>query len=260
MEPQEAEPILIPEWVVTFGDMMSLLLTFFIMLVSLSEIKEEEKYQALVESMRRQFGYANSPQSLAPGEARPRATEFQVMATTGRAKQKDLARGGVPEKAPDGQEQHVRIIRPGRQTAVGTVIFIDAGASELDPVAKRALAVLAEQLRGKPQKIEVRGHTTPEVAARALHITDTMDMAYARCGVVMRYLVDEQQIEPHRFRLSTAGDHEPMFREGDPEKTSKNSRVEVFLLDETSADLQDTVPSRDRDSSVIRQPEGSTDG
>ena len=35
----------IPEWVVTFGDMMSLLLTFFIMLVSLSEIKEEETYQ-----------------------------------------------------------------------------------------------------------------------------------------------------------------------------------------------------------------------
>ena len=35
----------IPEWVVTFGDMMSLLLTFFIMLVSLSEIKEEQKYQ-----------------------------------------------------------------------------------------------------------------------------------------------------------------------------------------------------------------------
>ena len=37
----------IPEWVVTFGDMMSLLLTFFIMLVSLSEIKQEEKFQAI---------------------------------------------------------------------------------------------------------------------------------------------------------------------------------------------------------------------
>ncbi|WP_164101079.1 OmpA/MotB family protein [Candidatus Laterigemmans baculatus] len=252
MEPQEDEPILIPEWVVTFGDMMSLLLTFFIMLVSLSEIKEEEQYQALVESMRRQFGYANSQQSLAPGDSRPRATEFQVMATVGRAKQKDLASGGVPEKAPHGEEQHVRIIRPGRQTAVGTVVFFDAGATELDPAATRALAALAERLRGKPQKIEVRGHTTPEVAARALHVTDPMDMAYARCGAVMRYLVEEQQIEPHRFRLSTAGDHEPMFREGDPEKASKNSRVEVFLLDETSADLQDAVPNRDRNPSANR--------
>lgn len=260
METQEDPPIAIPEWVVTFGDMMSLLLTFFIMLVSLSEIKEEETYQALVESMRRQFGYANSQQSLAPGEVRPRATAFQVMATTGRAKQKDLARGGVPAKAPHGEEQHVRIIRPGRQTAVGTVIFFDAGATQLDPTATRALAALAEQLRGKPQKIEVRGHTTPEVAARALHSTDPMDMAYARCGVVMRYLVNDQQIEPHRFRLSTAGNHEPMYRAGDPEKASKNSRVEVFVLDETSDDLQDALPSRDSESSVKRKSEGSNDG
>ncbi|MBL4886213.1 MAG: flagellar motor protein MotB, partial [Planctomycetaceae bacterium] len=32
------EPPGVPEWVVTYGDMMSLLLTFFIMLVSLSEV------------------------------------------------------------------------------------------------------------------------------------------------------------------------------------------------------------------------------
>ena len=44
MAAEEEESMGIPEWVVTFGDMMSLLLTFFIMLVSLSEMKEEEKY------------------------------------------------------------------------------------------------------------------------------------------------------------------------------------------------------------------------
>ena len=35
---QEDPPAGVPEWLVTFGDMMSLLLTFFIMLVSLSEV------------------------------------------------------------------------------------------------------------------------------------------------------------------------------------------------------------------------------
>ena len=47
---EEEEQAGIPEWVVTFGDMMSLLLTFFIMLVSMSEIKEEKRYQAMVET------------------------------------------------------------------------------------------------------------------------------------------------------------------------------------------------------------------
>ena len=39
-EPEDEAPG-VPEWVVTYGDMMSLLLTFFIMLVSMSELKEE---------------------------------------------------------------------------------------------------------------------------------------------------------------------------------------------------------------------------
>ena len=47
----------IPEWVVTFGDMMSLLLTFFIMLVSLSEVKEKERYQTMVDTLQRRFGH-----------------------------------------------------------------------------------------------------------------------------------------------------------------------------------------------------------
>ena len=45
---EEQEGPGIPEWVVTFGDMMSLLLTFFIMLLSMSEMKQEERYQAMV--------------------------------------------------------------------------------------------------------------------------------------------------------------------------------------------------------------------
>ncbi len=56
IEAEEAPGI--PEWVVTFGDMMSLLLTFFIMLVSLSEIKEEERFQSMVEEIHQHFGHS----------------------------------------------------------------------------------------------------------------------------------------------------------------------------------------------------------
>ena len=45
-----------PEWVLTYGDMMSLLLCFFIMLVALSEIKKEDKYQAVVRGVKAAFG------------------------------------------------------------------------------------------------------------------------------------------------------------------------------------------------------------
>lgn len=242
---QEEDAIGIPEWVVTFGDMMSLLLTFFIMLVSLSEIKEEETYQALVDSMQQQFGYAKTIDALAPGDSRPRTTAFKPIATTGRAKKKDTASGGVPEKAPTGEEPLVRIVRPGQMTAVGSVVFFDMGSDAFTKAADGVLKDLANQLRGKPQKVEIRGHVSSEYAARTEGTDEAMMLGIRRAAAVRRYLVDVAGLSGNRFRVSTAGDSEPMSRSGRGGSISRNSRVEVFMLDETVEDLLGTADERD---------------
>ena len=73
----------IPEWVVTFGDMMSLLLTFFIMLFSMSEIKEEQQYQAMLDALHQQFGQSSA-------HAAPRHDHDRV-AQVGRVRWRQLA-------------------------------------------------------------------------------------------------------------------------------------------------------------------------
>lgn len=240
----EPDEMGIPEWVVTFGDMMSLLLTFFIMLVSLSEIKEEETYQALVDSMQRQFGYARTLDALTPGESRPRSTEFSVLATTGRAKKKDTAKGGVPEKAPTGEEPQVRIVRPGQLTAVGSVIFFELGSAEISKEADAVLKNVAEQLRGKPQKIEVRGHVSAEFAARTEGTDEAVTLGFRRATAVRRILIDREGLNSDRFRISSAAESEPMSRTGRSNAIARNPRVEVFLLDETVDDLRGTAEER----------------
>ncbi len=244
MKEEEQDEPGIPEWVVTFGDMMSLLLTFFIMLVSLSEIKEEDQYQAMVDSLRQQFGYERTLDALAPGDTRPRVSEFSVQSTTGRARKKHTARGGVPEKAPVGEDPHVRIVRPGQTTAIGSVVFFEVGSPQLDAAAKRILRESAAQLRGKPQKIEVRGHTSAEFAARTEGTDEAMVLGFRRAAAVKQFLVDEAGIAASRFRLSSAGSSEPMHHSGDNASVAKNPRAEVFLLDETVSDLQGTAEER----------------
>lgn len=241
---QEADVIAIPEWVVTFGDMMSLLLTFFIMLVSLSEIKEEETYQALVDSMQQQFGYAKTLNALAPGDSKPRTTAFKPLATTGRARKKDTATGGVPEKAPTGEEPMVRIVRPGQMTAVGSVVFFDIGSDKLSSSGESILKSLAEQLRGKPQKVEIRGHVCAEYAARTEGTDEAVMLGIRRAAAVQNYLVKKSGLNPHRFRISSAADSEPMTTSGRGTANGRNPRVEVFMLDETVEDLAGTADER----------------
>lgn len=240
----EPESMGIPEWVVTFGDMMSLLLTFFIMLVSLSEIKEEETYQALVDSMQRQFGYARTLDALTPGDSRPRTSAFTTLATTGRAKRKDTAQGGVPQKAPAGEDPMVRIVRPGQMTAVGSVIFFEIGSDAISEQADQVIRELANQLRGKPQKIEVRGHVSSEYAARTEGTDEAIMLGFRRAAAVRRLLVEREGIESIRFRISSAGDSEPMSRASRSSAIARNPRVEVFMLDETVEDLHGTQEER----------------
>jgi chemotaxis protein MotB len=179
--------------------------------------------------MREQFGHSKSTESLSPGDVKPRTSQFSVMSTTGRAKRKDTHKGGVPDKAPAGEEPLVRIVRPGKMTAIGSVIFFDVASAELSDQARRDLDITAEQLRGKPQKIEVRGHTTPELAVRTAGTDLSLSLGYDRALATMRYLVDVKKLPAERFRLSSAGDSEPAtFGSGGRELP----RVEVFLLDE----------------------------
>ncbi len=241
---EEDESAGIPEWVVTFGDMMSLLLTFFIMLVSMSDMKEEEKYQAMVESMRRRFGHEFTPRSVSPGTHQARSSEYRVLSTTGRAKKKDTHKGGAPTKAPVGEDERVRIVRPGGNTAIGTVVFFKNGETELNDESRGALDVEVEQLAGKPQKIEIRGHTSQQLATQGPVPIDAMDLAYRRCRNVMNYLTEKHGIPPERIRLSSAGAWEPMHLSSDPEKMRLNPRVEVFLLEETVDQLIGTVEER----------------
>lgn len=234
----------IPEWVVTFGDMMSLLLTFFIMLVSMSEMKEDEKYQALVDSIRQRFGYDASMLSLAPGQMRPRNSTFQHLATLGRARRANTMNGGDKVKAPTGDNPRVRTIRPGRQPTVGGVIYFEEGDARLSEENKKQLQIVAQIVGGKSQKIEIRGHTSRKPIDPKSGHHDRWELAFERCRIAMRELV-ALGVDHRRFRLAVAADNEPVHLGIDPEKRRKNARVEIVMLDETVQDLEGTPEERE---------------
>lgn len=216
----------IPEWVLTFGDMMSLLLTFFIMLVSMSEMKKDEEFKALAESMQRHFGQ----KSLTTGKAP-------------RSRTKGSFKAGAAVEAPMGDTDRVRIVRPGKQTAVGTVVFFPNGELELDEKGKADLDAQASQFMGTPQKIEIRGHTSHEMAAQSDSASDSYDLAYERCRAVLNYLTSKHAISPDRIRIVSAGSYEPMYQ-GSAEKAKQNPRVEVYLLEEMAETLRGTEEER----------------
>src|SRR5437868_5109337 len=99
---EEDPPAGAPEWVVTYGDMMSLLLTFFIMLVSMSELKTDEgKYRAMMDAVKQifgpQFGHAG-----APGASLQKTSMYNKLASLGAASEGGVMRSSRKAKGPGG--------------------------------------------------------------------------------------------------------------------------------------------------------------
>jgi len=240
---EEEEQAGIPEWVVTFGDMMSLLLTFFIMLVSLSEIKEEQLYQAMTEALRRRFGHETSVVSMMPGEAKPRNSQLAKLASMGRARRANTMNGGDKVKAPVGEHPRVANIRKAEHATRGGAVTFREGFAELTEEHKLILQRTAQEIGGKPQKIEIRGHTSTKPLPPESPFKSHWDLAYARSNNVRQFLV-KLGINPRRIRVAVAADNEPKHIGHDPLLLEENPRVEIFMLNELTEDLKGTAEEK----------------
>ena len=218
---------------ITFGDMMSLLLTFFIMLVSMSEIKEEARYQAMVESLRMRFGHDAATVSAMPGPLKPRNSAYKKLASMGRSRRVDTMRGGQKVRAPVGDNARVMQNAPSQRSTVGGVIYFPEGRWQLTEKQKSILQRIAKELGGKPQKIEIRGHTSNKPLPKDSPFKDHWDLAYARCRETRAYLV-KLGINSKRIRVAVAAANELRHTGNDPILGRENSRVEVFMLTETA--------------------------
>jgi len=236
MAVEEDEDIGVPEWVVTFGDMMSLLLTFFIMLVSMSELKEDELYQAVAEAMRQQFGHDMSAMATIPGRSPPGESAIAKDATMGRARRMDTMRGGAKVKAPTGSEPGTpptkRTVKP---ITIGSEIKFTYGSAELNETSRRDLQRIADAFVGKALQVEIRGHTSSRPLPGGSPYKDHTDLSYARCQKVLETLV-ELKIDRRRILLVAAADTEPKYTKSDPLLQEENDRAEIYLLDKMIED------------------------
>ncbi|MEM9701057.1 MAG: flagellar motor protein MotB, partial [Planctomycetota bacterium] len=122
MEEEDDGPPGVPEWVVTYGDMMSLLLTFFIMLVSMSEISEKSRYREVLASLHDRLGYPAGAMS-APGEQHAGTASNSVEVEAGEEPVEAPGDGGTPRPNSPGRSPMLSRETPGRPVSAGPSIL-----------------------------------------------------------------------------------------------------------------------------------------
>ena len=230
METEEDAPPGVPEWVVTYGDMMSLLLTFFIMLVSLSEVVADKKYRAILEALQNYVGYQSAPVT-PPGKNFPVNSlieQLDLQQLGSYTANKD-AHGGVKKESIEGDELRVMRTKEGKPTRVGKMLTFAVGSDNLTAEVREELALIADELGGKPNKIEVYGFASAEESADTGAYDNTLELTYARAKAVKLEL-ESLGIAAKRMRVTASGERRTEPLPGtDPALMER--QIEVLVLD-----------------------------
>ena len=230
-----------PDWMVTYGDMMTLLLCFFVMIVAMSELKQDERFRKVVESLQREFGYSRSV-GMSPADMPPEMSPTRRRMATA-DENKDLQRGFVQEDSQLGDRELVVRIREGQRYAVGGVIGFVEGSAELLPEAYDELMGIAARIRGLAHKVEIYGHTSTVPLGPGSAYADHMDLSIARAMAVRRWLIgttdDRGRIDPRRIRVVAAGPYEPLVRRAyERPAWSRNDRVDIVMIEALAPEFE----------------------
>jgi len=226
-------------WIVTFADIMMLILVFFILLYALSEFNEES-FHELISNVVVFDGQGNqisvidyaaqqgrNPEPLRPIEEMiglnpvPMAVESlkpaMVVELESMIKYTDLAEG--IELSYDSDQINIQI--DGR-------FLFESGKAELKDSALIIFANLGQLFRQYADyRIAIRGHTDDR-NIETIQFPSNWELSAVRATTVLRYFI-RQGMDPERMSATGYADIIPLVDNDTAENRARNRRVEFVL-------------------------------
>ena len=216
-----------PAWVVTFGDLMSLLMTFFVLLLSFATMEKPKEFNEFAISIRGAFGVL--PMNMTLTQVNPMPVRMKRIPKDAEEAARKLERLLQVE----GKSDEVRIDydRSGAlKITLPNRVLYDAGQAELRPDAEPFLQGVSEVLAGFPDAFfEIHGHTDNTPLTDHPIFRDNKDLSFARADTVMRFIGNSATIPMEKFQAIAHGSGEPLETNTSPEGRVANRRVEIFI-------------------------------
>ncbi len=216
-----------PMWMATYGDLVTNMLVFFVLLLSMSEIKKEDKFLEFMQAVQEAFGYVGGTHHLPVEETLDvKNVPLQQMLVVP-AQPENLS--PTQDRGPIGKHDRVTRSRPVERYEEGGQFNFGVLSTELDEQAQLGIASYAEQVRGLRTQIEVRGHCSRR-PVDDLGFHDYYEFSFARAKAVADELI-RQGVDPARIVVVAAATNEPVSRRNYTDSArAGNDIVEVLQI------------------------------
>jgi chemotaxis protein MotB len=233
-------------WIVTFSDLMSLLLTFFILLYSISTV-DAEKFRNITEQLQLALTGEGRASIFAGGTEQIESPLDEELFADDEMPEDDLQqsdpglilpaelqemyeqiRGYIREQ---GMEADVSVLmdRSGIFVEIKDAILFDLGSAELKPMGIELIGKLEGIINQFDNDLVVEGHTD-NIPIDTPKFPSNWELSAARALSVLRHLEEVHNVEPTRLSARGYGEHDPLVSNDTPENRARNRRVNLLIV------------------------------
>lgn len=221
-----------PLWLVTYGDMVTLVLTFFVLLFSMSSI-DVQKFELMILSFKGAIGFMPGGKAVQEDSAifggQPSQHAGESPRVTPEIQQ--IARNLRNYLRTEGLDKEivVRIDQRGVTVSLSDQFLFESGRAEIKPEGMRVLFKIAEFIKDSVPAVAVEGHTDG-VPLRGGIYRDNWGLSAARAAAVASYLQERAGFDPLKLQAVGYGPNRPLVPNDTPEHRALNRRVDLVFL------------------------------
>ncbi|MEW5899701.1 MAG: flagellar motor protein MotB [Bacillota bacterium] len=221
-------------WLITYADMITLLLIFFIVMYTISRV-DIQKFQHLAESLSRVMGggtmvFQELGPALTPGISglEPQETLEDL---ADKAEMENIRRQLVSFLEKTGLAAKISVISEERGIVLSfqEEVLFKIGSAELTPQAKEIIAKIAPILMKTPNFIRIEGHTCDIPIHNALYKSN-WELSSARALATVQELIRGSGFPPQRLAAVAYGEYRPRVPNDSEANRQQNRRVDIVIL------------------------------
>jgi chemotaxis protein MotB len=250
-------------WAIPYGDLITLLLAFFVVMYSISSVNEG-KYRTVANSIQNAFN--GSPKIIDPiqvGKEPSLSLKPSVLSTPQKPTSEPIAppmpgaapatpdAASPPSPSPEAEaedrlagigdrieqamapliDRQLMVVRRHRmnlEVEIRADVLFPSGVANLSPQALPPLRDIAGILAGFSNPLRVEGHTD-DVPIATAEFPSNWELSAARAASVARLLIDSG-VDPHRLAIAGRGEFQPEASNATEEGRNRNRRVKLIVL------------------------------
>jgi chemotaxis protein MotB len=221
-------------WLITYADLITLLLAFFIMMYVFSK-KDAQKYEEVVGHLKTIFtGGASTPGQAKAATLVPFDLPIKMAQGSSEEVQKKLE-GELKSLTDNGASQkNISVFVDERGVVIRILdkAFFDEGKADFKEKAKSALDKIVPVLKSTNNNMRIEGHTD-NVPIGTREFRSNWELSVRRATEVVKYFIEKYDFSPEKISAVGYASYRPIAPNDTVENRALNRRIEIIITKST---------------------------